>query len=504
MNSLYRFLIRASSFLRKEFFEVLRQPRLILTLVLGPFFILLLFGVGFNNKNPTFRTVFVAAQDSQIRDQIKKYATSLGPQLVFAGVVTSEAAARESLQRGEVDVIVITPEHVSETVRQGERPVFEIYHNEIDPLNDNYIRFVGRIYINEVNRRLLQTIVEEGQKQATQGEQDLETVLGILQDLQKALESNDQATAQQNLQDLDRIISSWSLAVEATLQLYSALEETTGTTAAEQTQAALAEARRSVNDLEKIREGLTTITAEEVSQVETELVAVESRLHEFTALDAGTLVNLFGAETRQIAGIHLSYSAYYTPAVIALLLQHLCITFGALAIVREEWTGTSELFRVAPISALEILLGKFASYMVFSGLLAVALTALVVFVLGVPMLGSWLAYVSTIIVLIAASIGVGFIVSMLAKEVNQAIQYTMILLLASVFFTGFFLDLERFRAPIRMISRVLPATYGIRLLQSVMLRGKLSPVPWLFTLTGIGLGLFLVAWLLLRHRMRAE
>jgi ABC-2 type transport system permease protein len=504
MISLYRFLIRASSFLRKEFFEVLRQPRLILTLVLGPFFILLLFGVGFNNANRSFRAVFVAAQDNQIRDKIEEYATSLGPQLIFAGVVTSEAEARESLRRGDVDVIVITPEHVSETVRQGEQPMFEIYHNEINPLSDDYIRFVGRIYVNEVNRRLLQTMVEEGQKQATQGEQDLETVHGILQNLQKALESNDQAAAQQDLQDLDRILSSWSLTVEATLQLYSALEKTTGTTAGDQTMAALAEVRRSITDLEKIREGLTTVTAEEVSQVETELVAVESRLHEFTALDAATLVNLFGAETRQIAGIHLSYSDYYTPAVIALLLQHLCITFGALAIVREEWTGTSELFRVAPISALEILLGKFASYMVFSGLLAVALTALVVFVLGVPMLGSWLAYASIVIVLISASIGVGFIISMLAKEVNQAIQYTMMLLLASVFFSGFFLDLERFRAPIRAISRVLPATYGIRLLQDIMLRGKLSPEAWLFTLAAIGLGLFLAAWLLLRYRMRAE
>jgi ABC-2 type transport system permease protein len=40
------FLIRISAFLRKELFEVSRQPRLLATLVGGPFLILLIFGAG--------------------------------------------------------------------------------------------------------------------------------------------------------------------------------------------------------------------------------------------------------------------------------------------------------------------------------------------------------------------------------------------------------------------------------------------------------------------------
>ena len=47
MKNLFKILIRTSSFLRKEVFEVLRQPRLLLTLIVGPFLILLIFGLGF-------------------------------------------------------------------------------------------------------------------------------------------------------------------------------------------------------------------------------------------------------------------------------------------------------------------------------------------------------------------------------------------------------------------------------------------------------------------------
>jgi predicted Na+-dependent transporter len=46
LRSIPRSIIRTLSFPRKEIVEILRQPRLVLTLVLGPFLILLLVGVG--------------------------------------------------------------------------------------------------------------------------------------------------------------------------------------------------------------------------------------------------------------------------------------------------------------------------------------------------------------------------------------------------------------------------------------------------------------------------
>ena len=47
----FKFLIRISSFLGKEMTEIFRQPRLILTLVLGPFLIMLLFGLAYPNQS---------------------------------------------------------------------------------------------------------------------------------------------------------------------------------------------------------------------------------------------------------------------------------------------------------------------------------------------------------------------------------------------------------------------------------------------------------------------
>ena len=52
----------------------------------------------------------------------------------------------------------------------------------------------------------------------------------------------------------------------------------------------------------------------------------------------------------------------------------------------------------------------------------------------------------------------------------------MLTLLAGLFFSGFFLDLDGLLYPVKALSWLLPVTYGIRLLQDVMLRG-IDPAP---------------------------
>ena len=79
----------------------------------------------------------------------------------------------------------------------------------------------------------------------------------------------------------------------------------------------------------------------------------------------------------------------------------------------------------------------------------------------------------------------------------------MLLLLASIFFSGFFLDLRLMWEPMKFLAWSLPATYGIRMLQDIMLRGASVPALLLYGLALIGVGLFLVDWLILRQRMEA-
>jgi ABC-2 type transport system permease protein len=135
-------------------------------------------------------------------------------------------------------------------------------------------------------------------------------------------------------------------------------------------------------------------------------------------------------------------------------------------------------------------------------LLAV-LTALSIIALQVPMLGSWSLYVLTLSALVFAALGLGFVISLISDSTSQAVQYAMIVLLASIFFGGFFLGLDLLQPFVRYISWALPATYGTQLLQDIMLRGIYTGggQVLLLGLTGMGIGLFVLALLLLRRKM---
>ena len=78
----------------------------------------------------------------------------------------------------------------------------------------------------------------------------------------------------------------------------------------------------------------------------------------------------------------------------------------------------------------------------------------------------------TVSLVIFASLGLGFAISGLAKTDSQAVQYSMVVLLLSIFFTGFVLPLDQLTVPVRWVSYLVPGTFGISGLQNVIFRGQ--------------------------------
>jgi len=78
----------------------------------------------------------------------------------------------------------------------------------------------------------------------------------------------------------------------------------------------------------------------------------------------------------------------------------------------------------------------------------------------------------------------------------------MLILLASVFFSGFVLQVTDFAQWMQYIAYALPVTHGIAALQELMLRGRLVE-PWMLgALLGIGVVLYVGSLLRLRRVIR--
>jgi ABC-2 type transport system permease protein len=193
---------------------------------------------------------------------------------------------------------------------------------------------------------------------------------------------------------------------------------------------------------------------------------------------------------------------FFSPGVIALLLQHLAVTIAALSIVRERLLGTIELYEVSPASTAGLLLGKYLSYMVQSLIVGVALSILVVETLQVPLRGNPFVFLEVLALLIFASVGIGLTLSLLSTSQENAVQYAMLVLLASVFFSGFFLPLNTLQAPATYIANALPVTYGILSLQELMLLGIVQHWEYVNSLAIIGGIFFVISAVLLHFQVR--
>ena len=159
--------------------------------------------------------------------------------------------------------------------------------------------------------------------------------------------------------------------------------------------------------------------------------------------------------------------AFFGPAVLALILQHMGVSLSSISLTRERFGGILEMLRVAPVAVGEILAGKTLALLLFLSLTAAALVGLLVAGLSVPLLGPPVYVALTVALLAFASIGLGLAVSSLADSERHAVQLSLLILLASVFFGGFALNLNQFAAPIQMLSNALP----VRVTHSVSCSG---------------------------------
>lgn len=508
LNNFWRFVVRVSAFLRKEIFVIIRQPRLILTLVLGPFLILLLFGIGYRSTADPLRTLFVAESENPFLPYVDEYASQMGPLLDNRGAVSSLADALVDLRQENIDLVVRLPENPVEDVRNSEHPVFTLYHNEIDPYQVEYIEAFSRIFADQVNRRVLTDVAARSQGESASVQESARTTREAATEMRQALEQGDRTTATLQQRELSRNLGVLALTLGATTGLIGNLEEQYGNNGNEedslaQRLASLQDQTDELSTIEEQEDGDYSEDIERVRRVEEDAAELEEVLSEFRNIQPSVLASPFDADLQAVSPRQLNFSDFYVPSAIALLAQHMALTFAALSIVREEREGAMELFRVSPLAPFEGLLGKYISYFLLTGLLLAILTALSLYGLRVPMLGDWAIYVGTLAAVVFASLGAGFVISMLSDSTSQAVQYAMIVLLASIFFGGFFLGLELLQPYVRVVSWALPVTYGTQLLQNTMLRGIFTNLDrvLLLGLTGMGVFFFLLALVMLRRKM---
>lgn len=486
---------RIGAFARGEAVSTLRQPRLLLMLIAGPFLVLFLFGLGYDATLPPLQTRVVGADDDPVTAQVDDFLRAEQPaSLDYQGTSPDRDEAIRDLEADEVDLVIVLPDDAMSSIEAGEQAIIEVHHRSLDPVTYEQITIAADIAVSQINDEVLRQVLAEAQERTADVDDELRTAREQVQALRASVDDGDLETAQRTARELAPRIGDLADALESS----GALRGLAGMLGGPDD---LAGTLRDASDqLARLAE---VDGAARLDEAATTLDEIDAVVAQVQGLDPAIAVAPFDAEIEAQTPVVITLDRYFAPGVVALMLQHLGVTFAALALVRERRAGTLEVLQVSPATLGERLAGKSLAFLLLGAIAAAALTALIVAVFGVPLPLHWLTFVGVLAMTLVASIGIGFLVAAVSRTDSQAVQASMLLLLTTIFFCGMFMPLTRITFPLRWISYALPATHGFIGLQDLMLLQQSTDPVLFLALAVIAVVAFGLARLLLPRRTEA-
>jgi len=165
-------------------------------------------------------------------------------------------------------------------------------------------------------------------------------------------------------------------------------------------------------------------------------------------------------------------TAYYmVPAILGMLVTMTMVMVTSMAIVREREKGTLEQLLVTPIKPYELMIGKILPYIVLGYVqITVALIIGKIF-FNVPIKGSILELYILTLFFITASLGMGILISNIAKSQMQAMQLAFFILLPSIMLSGFLFPRDAMPKVIYYLGNLIPLTYYLDIIRGIVLKG---------------------------------
>jgi len=165
------------------------------------------------------------------------------------------------------------------------------------------------------------------------------------------------------------------------------------------------------------------------------------------------------------------------PGSLAVIMAIIGTLLTALIVAREWERGTMEALLATPLTAGEIIIGKLVPYFCLGmGSMAVC-TAIAVFLLDVPLRGSFAALAIVSAAFMLTALGQGFLISTLSRNQFIASQISIIsAFLPAFILSGFVFEIASMPWLLRQLTRIIPARYFVTNLQTLFLAGDIWPL----------------------------
>jgi ABC-2 type transport system permease protein len=186
---------------------------------------------------------------------------------------------------------------------------------------------------------------------------------------------------------------------------------------------------------------------------------------------------------------------------VAVLSLMMAMLVAALSLARERELGTFEQLLVTPLRPAEILIGKAVPGVIVGMINANIVVAAASWWFRVPFLGSLALLEALLGLYLLAGVGIGLVISSLARTQQQAMLGVFVLALPMVVLSGYAAPVENMPAIAEWFGRADPVRWMLVIVRGVFLQDMPLPVvlsnAW--PVAVIGLAAFAAAWIAVRR-----
>ena len=168
----------------------------------------------------------------------------------------------------------------------------------------------------------------------------------------------------------------------------------------------------------------------------------------------------------------LRSARFLIPGLMAFILMITVVISTSLSVVRERERGTIEQIIVSPVQPIELIIGKTIPYVLISLASShfVLLFAYILF--DVSIKGSYLYLLLGMIFFLVGGLGLGLLISTIARTQQAAFIIAVITTLLPTFIlSGFVFPIRNMPWAIQVITYFIPARYFLVILRSILLKG---------------------------------
>jgi len=185
-------------------------------------------------------------------------------------------------------------------------------------------------------------------------------------------------------------------------------------------------------------------------------------------------------------------SYFLVPGLIGFILMLTSVLSTALSLVRESERGTLEQLQVAPLRAIEILLGKILPYLAAALIAVVLILVASRYLFGVVVKGSYVDLFLLTILYLVGGFGLGLLISTIADTQAVAFQIGIIAaMLPTLILSGFIFPIHNMPVALQALTYIVPARYYLVALRGVILKGT-DLTPYLDQIGYLALYTFIV------------